>query len=184
MDNISLITTLILSVTGLIGAITGLVSVWIMYLNYSKDNLKVKVKALKRMQSFTPGVKGSMSEKSYLVIKAANAGKRPVIIEMAAYVSLKRIGGGISSDIMSEGPSTLKHEGDAVTYLMEDADIDYDDVNYVVVYDSIGNEYRAYLAPFHKRLYYWFLHVTYIRRKPTKAPTRLPANKKSKNTLS
>ncbi len=71
------------------------------------------------------------------------------------------------------GPHKL-NEGKAIDYMIEEESIDYSDVSHVSVYDSIGNEYRCYLAPWYKRFIYWFLHVTYIKRKPLKAPETQP----------
>lgn len=157
------------SLTGLVGVITGFASVWFGYLSYFRDNAKVKVKAFKKMNTITPGV-GS-SEKTYLVINVANAGRRPVIVNKAAFVSLKSRGGGISSSSMMYGNQKLS-EGKAIDYMMEDEDIDYSDVSHVSVYDSIGNEYRCYLTPWYRRFFYWFLDVTYLKRKPTQAPKK------------
>jgi len=169
MDNSTsnMIVTVAASITGLVGAITGLASVWFNYLNYSRDNVRVKVKALKGMKTFSPG-KGS-SKENYLVITAANAGRRPVIINKAAFVSLKSRGAGISSSSMIMGNQELL-EGKAIDYMMDEDGIDYSDVSHVAVYDSVGNEYRYYLAPWYRRLFFWFLDVTYIRRKPLQAP--------------
>ena len=159
--------TIILSLTGLFGAITGLMSVWFTYLNYSRDNARIRVRALKGMKTFAPG-EGS-SKESYLVITAANAGRRPVIINKAAFVNLKSHGAGISSSSMLYGNQELG-EGKAIDYMIEEEGIDYSDVSHVSVYDSIGNEYRYYIAPWYKRFFYWFLDVTFVRRKPLKAP--------------
>src|SRR3989344_8314022 len=89
------LTTLVTSITGLIGVITGFASIWFTYLNYSKDNVQIKVKALKGMRTFSRET-GS-SKESYLVITAANAGRRTVIINKAGFVNLKSRGGAISS---------------------------------------------------------------------------------------
>lgn len=164
------------SLTGLIGAITGLASIWITYLNYSRDDSKIKVRAFKRMSQMTPGVK--LDKKTYLVISAANAGRRPITLNKAAFVSLKSFGAGISSSSMMFGHQKLE-EGKSVDYLMEDEGIDYSDVCYVAVYDTVGNEYRHYLAPWYKRFVYWFLHITYLRRKPMRAPKKLKTSKSS-----
>lgn len=162
----------VVSLTGLVGAITGLAGVWITYLNYSKDNIRVKVRALKGMKTFIPGQSSSLSEKTFLMITAANAGHRPVTINKAAFICLKTRGGGISADSMRLGAQELK-EGKAIDYMMEDDDIDYSDVSHVSVYDTIGNEYRYYLSPWYKRFWYWILDVVYIRRKPVQAPQTL-----------
>lgn len=173
----TILLSIFISLTGLIGAITGLVSIWITYLNYSRDNIRVRVRALKGMKTFIPGVPSSSSEKTFLVITAANAGHRPVTINKAAFVCLKTRGGGISSDSMKLGAQELK-EGKAIDYMMEDDDIDYSDVSHIAVYDSVGNEYRYYLAPWYKRFFYWFLDISYIRRKPVQAPK--PPKKKTR----
>jgi len=163
------------SLTGLVGAITGLASVWFAYLNYSRDNVRVRVKALKGMKTFVPG-QGASNE-SFLVITAANAGRRPVIINKAAFVSLKSRGGAISADSMRLGAQELK-EGKAIDYMMDEEGIDYSDVSHVAVYDSVGNEYKYYLTSWYIRFFYWFLDITYIRRKPVKAP-KAPTKKHS-----
>jgi len=86
-SNTTIIVSIAIALTGLVGAITGFASVWFAYLNYSRDNVKIRVKALKNMRTFVPG--GESSKESFLVITAANAGRRPVIINKAAFISLK-----------------------------------------------------------------------------------------------
>jgi len=71
---------------------------------------------------------------------------------------------------MRIGAQELK-EGKAIDYMMDEEGIDYSDVSHVAVYDSVGNEYKYYLTPWYRRFLYWFLDITYIRRKPLKAPT-------------
>jgi len=169
MENSNSTIIVITSVTGLVGALTGLASIWINYLHYTRDNIKVKVKALKNMKTFIPGEK--VDDTSYLIITAANAGRRPVTINKAAFVNLKIRGGAISSGSMMMGAQILT-EGKAIDYMMDEADIDYDDISHVAVYDSVGNEYKYYLAPWYKRFLYWFLDITHIRRKPVEAPKK------------
>ncbi len=175
MDSTTATVTVITSITGLIGVITGLASVWFTYLNYSRDNVRVRVKAIKGMKTFIPGKRGS-SKESFLVITAANAGRRPVIINKAAFVNLKSRGAGISSSSMMMGAQELK-EGKAVDYMIEEEGIDYSDVSHVSVYDSVGNEYRYYLTPWYIRFFYWFLDITYIRRKRLQAPKQTSKKK-------
>ena len=168
------LTTLVTSITGLIGVITGFASIWFTYLNYSKDNVQIKVKALKGMRTFSRET-GS-SKESYLVITAANAGRRTVIINKAGFVNLKSRGGAISSSSMIMGAQEL-NEGKAIDYMMDEEGIDYSDVSHVVVYDSVGNEYRYHLATWYTRFFYWFLDITYLRHKPIEAH-KSPAKQK------
>lgn len=166
---------LFLSATGFVGGLTGLATVWINYLNYSKDNIKLKVKASKGMKIFIPGQKSD--DKTYLVINVSNLGIKTVTVNKAAFVCLKRKGGGIFADSMRYGNQKLD-EGKSLDYMAEDQDIDYSDINYVAVYDSVGREYKCYMSPWYLRFYYWFLDFSYIKRKPIKAP---PKTSKSEN---
>lgn len=160
---------LITGITGLIGAITGLASILITYLNYSRDNYNIKVKALKGMKTFSPGQKDD--KKTYLIITATNIGRRPITVNKAAFVGLTYQGAGVSASSLMGKPNNLE-EGKSIDYLIEEDELDYSDISHVVVYDSMGNEHRFYLTPWYIRFYYWFLHITYVKRKPVKAPQR------------
>jgi len=168
--NSSNLVNLFLSATGFVGGLTGLMTVWINYLNYSKDNIKLKVKVSKGMKIFTPGQKPD--EKTYLVINVSNLGIKTVTVNKAVFVCLKRRGGGILSSSMLYGNQKLD-EGKSLDYMAEDQDIDYSDINYVAVYDSVGREYKCYMSRWYIRFWYWFLNFTHIKRKLIEAPSKI-----------
>jgi hypothetical protein len=153
------IVSIITALTGLVGAITGCIGMWISFKSYSKDNVFLRVKFQKNMSTFIPGQADSTSKKTYLIINVANIGRRSVTIVKAGYVNLKTLGGSITVDSIKSGPRKLD-EGQSTDFMVYEDKIDYSDINYVAVYDSVGNEYKAYMASRIQRFIFWLLKLT------------------------
>ncbi len=98
------------------------------------------------------------------LLKVINKGRRPFTVETAGYVFLKKNGGAILGDSMRRGAVELT-EGKSITFLAGQESVDFSEINYFAVYDAVGNVYKKYIAPFYKRLFYWLIHVLYIKRK-------------------
>jgi hypothetical protein len=144
------------------GAITGTAAIVFSYLNYRREGIQVKVDVKKDWKvlhspSHDPN-------ELYTSLSIYNKGRRTVIITKAAYVFLKVNGGAILSDSMIYGSKELK-EGKVVEFLMKQSQLDFSDIEYFAAYDAVGNTYKKNYAPFYKRYFYKFLHVTRIRKK-------------------
>lgn len=160
MDKQSLTIT---DIVALWGAITGTVSIVIAIFTYNRDRAKIKV-SLKRNWRVVNHPHYDPSE-DYAVLTVNNKGRRPVAIINAGYVFLKRKGGAIFSDAILHGSRELT-EGKSTDYLIKEKDLDaISDIEYFAAYDAIGNEYKKYVSPLHKRLFYKILYLLHIKKR-------------------
>lgn len=145
------------------GGITGTIGLIISHRNYKRDRADIVVEVKKDMNIINSPTYDP--KEIYTCLTILNKGRRPVTISKTGYVYLTKIGGAILSDSMIYGSREVV-EGKSTDYLIRQKDVKFNDINYFAAYDAIGNTYKKYYAPPLKRFWYWFLHITYLRRKP------------------
>ncbi len=145
------------------GALTGTLSLTIGYFSYKRDSLKIEVDIKRGWRvmnhpEYDP-------EKDYAVITVSNKGRRPVLITRVGYQFLKKGGGVILADSMRKGSRELT-EGKSTEYLIEDKELeDFSEICFFAAYDGVNNAHIKYISPFYKRLFYWFLDFSHLKRK-------------------
>jgi hypothetical protein len=146
------------------GGVTGSFGLFISYLTYKRDRADVNIEIQENMQVMGPMTHPYKKGVDYISIRIANKGRRPFTLEKVGYVFLKKTGGAILGDSIFKGAVELT-EGKFANYLAVQKNIDFSEINYFAAYDAVGNTYKKYIAPPHKRLFYWFLHISHIKGK-------------------
>lgn len=145
------------------GAITGTASIVVAYFTYKRDAVMIKVDVKKGWRVMHSA--GYNPNEDYVIIDVANKGRRPVTITTVGYVFLKKEGGVILSDSVILGSRELS-EGKNTHYLMEQNKIeDFSEISHFTAYDAVGNAYKKYVSPIHKRFFYWAIFKLHIKKK-------------------
>jgi hypothetical protein len=153
------------------GGITGTAGLVVSILTYFRDRANIKLSIMKNgiMSDHTALLHGYQPKTTYTTIKVSNRGRRPVKIDTVAFVYLKKDGSAILGDSMRGGRREIA-EGDSTSYLTPADDLDFNEISYFAAYDAVGNAYKIYVTPFYKRLLWWLLFFTHIKRKENITP--------------
>jgi hypothetical protein len=138
------------SVLALYGAVLATVTATAQIVSFLRDRANVRV-TYQRHMSIIGGSDPSYEGKLFTVVRAVNAGRRPVTLTNIGAYRLHPKNPFVCAHTVPTMPTELL-EGKYVTAMVDEADdLDFEHIEAFEAYDAVGRTYRCNIAPWHRR---------------------------------
>lgn len=136
------------TVLAIYGAVLSTTTAVVQVVSFVRDKANIKVTYKRNMVADDPRYAGMV----LTILKVVNVGKRPVTITYMGATRLYPHQGFICTDIVPRFPVELA-EGQYAAAKINEADLDFEQMESFEVWDAVGREFRCNIAPLHKRIW-------------------------------